>query len=287
MTARDETAVLAKAVEITPLGNPLLEPLAMHEVYAAVDPPTDSMPLPPPSTVTSIETSHGSMPARQAAELLPEHAAAGGHCIVVEEWEGDDCGFSPAPGFMGARPGFAFMLGGLGLGYYPDAASALPREPVKVLDPGIDSALPPEPVHNHAAVPQSDPGTGVPTLPPVLNPTPNISASPDAGSANQGASAQLATTGFARGYQDRKSPLEIVGKLATFVEADQKPPPDVLVSTPATKRLAPPLQPRVPMKHYWGQALQYFDRSIAVVAGKKLTLLAKRDGNRVRFSLRV
>ena len=35
------------------------------------------------------------------------------------------------------------------------------------------------------------------------------------------------------------------------------------------------------------QAVQYLERSVAVVPGKKLMLMAKRDGPRVRFSLRV
>jgi hypothetical protein len=41
------------------------------------------------------------------------------------------------------------------------------------------------------------------------------------------------------------------------------------------------------MQHYWGQAVQYLERSVAVAPGKKLMLMAKRDGPRVRFYLRV
>lgn len=40
-------------------------------------------------------------------------------------------------------------------------------------------------------------------------------------------------------------------------------------------------------RHYWGQALQHLDRAAQVEAGSRLTLLAKRDGGAVRFSLRV
>eukprot|EP00887_Chlorella_sp_A99_P001822 scaffold19.g1822.t1 len=39
-------------------------------------------------------------------------------------------------------------------------------------------------------------------------------------------------------------------------------------------------------RHYWGQALQYLDRAVHVEPGRKLTLLAKRDGSKLRFSLR-
>ena len=45
--------------------------------------------------------------------------------------------------------------------------------------------------------------------------------------------------------------------------------------------------PRAPMRHYWGQAVQYLERSVSVTPGKKLMLMAKRDGPRVRFHLRV
>jgi hypothetical protein len=44
---------------------------------------------------------------------------------------------------------------------------------------------------------------------------------------------------------------------------------------------------REPPRHYWGQALQHLDRAAEVEAGSRLTLLAKRDGGTVRFSLRV
>lgn len=40
-------------------------------------------------------------------------------------------------------------------------------------------------------------------------------------------------------------------------------------------------------RHYWGQALQHLDRAAEVEAGSRLTLLAKRDGGTIRFSLRV
>ena len=38
--------------------------------------------------------------------------------------------------------------------------------------------------------------------------------------------------------------------------------------------------------HYWGQALQYLERGVQVEAGKKITVLAKRENNQIRFSLR-
>ncbi|KAK9846217.1 hypothetical protein WJX84_003191 [Apatococcus fuscideae] len=39
-------------------------------------------------------------------------------------------------------------------------------------------------------------------------------------------------------------------------------------------------------RHYWGQALQYLDRSLPVEPGQRVMLLAKRDGSSVRFNLR-
>lgn len=38
--------------------------------------------------------------------------------------------------------------------------------------------------------------------------------------------------------------------------------------------------------HYWGQALQYLERGVQVEPGKKITVLAKRENNQIRFSLR-
>lgn len=40
-------------------------------------------------------------------------------------------------------------------------------------------------------------------------------------------------------------------------------------------------------RHYWGQALQHLDRGCGVEEGSRITLLAKRDGPAIRFSLRV
>lgn len=39
-------------------------------------------------------------------------------------------------------------------------------------------------------------------------------------------------------------------------------------------------------EHHWGQALQYLDRMVAVEAGKKITILARREGPKLKFSLR-
>ena len=39
-------------------------------------------------------------------------------------------------------------------------------------------------------------------------------------------------------------------------------------------------------EHYWGQAVQYLERGVQVRANKKITLLARREADRVRFSLK-
>lgn len=39
-------------------------------------------------------------------------------------------------------------------------------------------------------------------------------------------------------------------------------------------------------EHYWGQALQYLERGVQVRAGKKVTILAKREADRVTFNLK-
>ena len=76
---------------------------------------------------------------------------------------------------------------------------------------------------------------------------------------------------------------------ATGSKASQTALPGSLAesSVAATSSNAPAAGPREPPRHYWGQAVQYLDRSVAVAPGKKLMLMAKRDGPRVRFHLRV
>ena len=39
-------------------------------------------------------------------------------------------------------------------------------------------------------------------------------------------------------------------------------------------------------EHYWGQALQYLERGVQVRAGKKIALLAKRQSDKIHFSLK-
>lgn len=41
-----------------------------------------------------------------------------------------------------------------------------------------------------------------------------------------------------------------------------------------------------PQQHYWGQALQYLDRSVQVEPNKKLSLIYRKEGSKLRFSLR-
>ena len=45
---------------------------------------------------------------------------------------------------------------------------------------------------------------------------------------------------------------------------------------------APPSQD----EHHWGQALQYLDRAVQVQPKKKIVVLAKREGNTIKFSLK-
>ena len=43
---------------------------------------------------------------------------------------------------------------------------------------------------------------------------------------------------------------------------------------------------KIAEEHYWGQAVQYLERAVKVERDRKVTVLAKRDKNRVKFSLR-
>jgi type III protein arginine methyltransferase len=47
-------------------------------------------------------------------------------------------------------------------------------------------------------------------------------------------------------------------------------------------------EPRPPSsdEHHWGQALQYLDRMLEVLPGRKVTVLARRDAGKMHFSLR-
>jgi len=44
--------------------------------------------------------------------------------------------------------------------------------------------------------------------------------------------------------------------------------------------------PHSPPPHYWGQAIQYLDRSLAVEPGRKVMVLSRREGTKYKFSLR-
>lgn len=233
------------------------------------------------------------IPSYQASEPQTEVAASGatGSCSMTEEWDDEDGGFSPAVGFMGQRPGFAFMLGGLGLGYYPDSASAPPKRLAGALNPGMDRASPSEGLPDQfadsasaTAAPSIDFSDSTLTPSPVLYPSTssNTKAFIDAVIAST-----TAVPNAANINQGEKTSAKSNKARYPSEEATQQLPAGFSLSDTTTERLDPPIKPRVPMKHYWGQALQYLDRRVAVVAGKKLTLLAKRDGNRVRFSLRV
>ncbi|GHP04547.1 hypothetical protein PPROV_000330100 [Pycnococcus provasolii] len=76
--------------------------------------------------------------------------------------------------------------------------------------------------------------------------------------------------------------------VAASKRGDDKPAAD------STTSAAPP-QPTAPLsaevadvdeEHYYGQALQYLERAASVTAGKKITVLARRENNKVRFSLK-
>ena len=210
---------------------------------------------------------------------------------MTEEWDDEGGEFSPAVGFMGQRPGFAFTLGDLGLGYYPDSASAAPKQQANALSPDIDPAAPSLDLPSHladlataTAALSIDSSVLVPTPSPVLNP--GMIHIPEAAIVSVIAST-AAVPNAAVIDPGEKTSAKSGGATNPSEEGTQQLPTGTPISGTTPERSSPPLKPRVPMKHYWGQALQYLDRRVAVVAGKKLTLLAKRDGNRIRFSLRV
>lgn len=228
----------------------------------------------------------------------------------------DTCGFTATGTFLGARPGFAFMLDSLGQSYYPDAASA-PTEAskakyrkkkvrrlmkaaeaaMKALDTEAVTAASPKERHVSFADDGLD-GQSLVTAPDSMS----GSLAPVAAAAGSSFAAASASSGARNvapsrtegkgavseeAAEELTSSVEADGKLAAPEEAAEKLSIPEVSSTAGHEQSATAPKARVPLKHYWGQALQYLDRRVPVVAGKKLTLLAKRDGNRVRFSLRV
>lgn len=55
---------------------------------------------------------------------------------------------------------------------------------------------------------------------------------------------------------------------------------------PASDTCIPAEEQEGPGEHYWGQALQTLDTAVQVRPGKSVSLLVKREPNRIRFSLR-
>lgn len=120
---------------------------------------------------------------------------------------------------------------------------------------------------------------------------------PDAFSARAAASHCMGTSGSAAHPPSSHQPV-VGGATATALPTadsaaaqDPAQQPDnglaACSSTDAGAEAGKPKQKHKPARHYWGQALQHLDRAAEVEAGSRLTLLAKRDGGTVRFSLRV
>ena len=251
-------------------------------------------------------SAEGSAPAAMAYSGL--HQGVESEQRLMEEV--DTCGFAATRTFRGARPGYAFMLGPMGQGYYLDAASDTLTVPnpeawvpnahesnaVEDRDGADSTALELEAVSvaptTQSRVPPAD---GIPGRECPVTDTVSMSSDPSSSTGTEGstfsaasasskpATSRMESVGNTTKESVKRQPAsgefvaEVSNPGAGSPRGDERPPPG----------LPPAPMPREPMRHYWGQALQYLDRSVPVVAGKKLTLLAKRDGSRIRFSLRV
>lgn len=166
----------------------------------------------PEAHMVDCSSASGGCRAGAPAGATPSAAAPEG-ALCQQLAEGRS--FQPAEAFEGARPGYAFKLGQVGLGYYLDC-----------------------PIHDAVDADTAEAG---------------VVASVQAAAAGQ------AQAGGAQGGSSE-------GAGGGVAPEDEPLPPG----------------PR----HHWGQALQFLDRRLEVAPGRRLTLLAKRDGSRVRFSLR-
>ena len=157
--------------------------------------------------------------------------------------------FLPAAAFQGAKAGFVFKLDEAGLGYYTDSASVRRASPSHAWAAPAAPAAP----SNVAAPGEGQPARGA-TKPVGL--LPPGSREPDA--------PPPSAEGEQQGQPSEAAPG--AAEPAGAPRSSGGPPPG----------------PR----HHWGQALQYLDRAVAVDPGHRLTVLAKRDGSKIRFALR-
>ena len=240
--------------------------------------------------------------------------------------------YEPSRFFRGARPGFVFQLGDLGLGYYRDVMAEGEAQEADAAMNAAAAGDSPQAVATAqimpvAAAPQFDVYSNMPYDGRVRPSDKKAVANPLAGLAGQGVdqeatginaaafelkperqpgtsreteASKSAPEGNAGGGTDpagnrqpcnavHSSPKAQAQPSASIDDAALITPPDQ-VHRPVNAQEQhdrPENNTAAPPRHYWGQALQFLDRAAEVTPGKKLTLLAKRDSNHVRFTLRV
>ncbi|DBA83709.1 TPA: hypothetical protein ACH3X1_006247 [Trebouxia sp. C0004] len=178
-----------------------------------------------------------------------------------------DSVFTPATAFSGARADCVFKLGHMGLGYYPDAQ---PADSATACTGYTDWFTNP---HNHpqkrctscVGIParQSDAGSS------ETVPKSHVNSAECAGKSINREESSL-------GQEAKRAAFE--GKVHTATAELDKQGGQGGKADQAGKECD--------KGHYWGQALQYLDSCVQVTPGKKVMLLARRDGAQIRFSLR-
>ena len=193
-----------------------------------------------PTSVCQQEELPGSASSGGQPSPVAEAAAAADDTTCEGGGEAGDAAddYVPAGSFAGARAGYVFRLGELGLGYYLDGKGTAAQEAAGQVA-AADSRADQRPQGLAAAAPEK--------------PSP------------EGEPAAAATT---------TAPAPAPAAALDLAAAASAARPAV--------QLPPSRGPR----HHWGQALQYLERAVGVQPGRKVALLAHREGGKVRFGLR-
>ena len=200
----------------------------------------------------STETA-GAAPAEPASLEGVEGPAAGSSSAPGAAADGV-AAFLPASSFVGARHGYAFKLGEEGLGYYADdGGQAADAE---------DELQQQRSQEHRVPVAESD----------------------------READSALASPAALRGNAAAAADDSKRENCCPNSPEQPEQPPTCAGTAPGSSSGDPggdsSSAPAPGPRHYWGQALQYLDRAVQVAPGRRLMLLARREGGKPRFALR-
>ncbi|KAL3131069.1 hypothetical protein ABBQ38_000384 [Trebouxia sp. C0009 RCD-2024] len=214
------------------------------------------------------------VPVAGSTEMASSLASQAPHCIIAGG--GSPAAFIAAAAFTGAKTGMLYQMGDEGLGYYADVSSAEVEPSCKAPSVGKEP---------NGFCSQAD------VHPQTTDSSHAVSAASTAAWADSVSDGLSSKAPNAEGVMlPSAAVMQSVQQKVEEVRSDGAAWGTKLVETDGGQVKGDGFGREAGGEgkagHYWGQALQYLDRSVQVVPGKKIMLLARRDGAQIRFSLR-